>query len=80
MSRQQKFLSRLRTIPNDVKFDELINFLKAIGFKVHSGGKGSHFTVSYEDFRFTIPRHKNIGEVYIEKLIEEIDLREISIK
>lgn len=80
MSQRGKYYKKLQSIPNDVRFDKLITFLKAIGFEITSGGKGSHFIAKYRDFTLAIPYGKNVKEKYIKELVNAIDLYNIEIE
>lgn len=72
MSKIRKFYERLcsKPTPVDIKLEELISFLKNIGFKIKSGGK--HLIVNYEDFVFPIPRDRNVKKGYILEIAKKI--------
>ena len=80
MSKRKKFYERLKTIPNDIKFDELKNFLQAHGFIVDEKGGGSHIFFKYEETKIPIPKHGIVKRCYIEKVIEIIELYGIEIR
>lgn len=79
MSKRKKFYERLKTIPNDIQFVELENFLKAQGFDIKSGN-GSHMKFIYNEIMYVIPNHGLVEECYIQKVVQIIEENDIKIR
>ena len=78
MSKWDKLLSRIKTLSNDIRFEELKKILESYGYKMHSPkGGSSHFTfrkIGCESI--TIPKQKPIKKVYVELVREIVEQEE----
>ena len=74
MSKWDKLINRILSIPNDVRFEELRNILESYGYTMHNNG-GSHYIFKKAgEYPITIPKHNPIKKVYVKmvrKVIEE---------
>ena len=70
MSKWEKLLSRLLSLDNDMRFDELRKVLESYGYTMHIPGSGSsHYTFRKPGKNpITIPKHEPIKKVYVEKV------------
>jgi len=76
MSKWEKLLSRISSLPNDMRFSELQKILESYGYTMYSPKSGSsHFTFRKQGKNpITIPRHEPIKKVYVQmvkKVVEE---------
>lgn len=76
MSKWNKLLNKIKTMNQNVRFDELKEILESYGYTMHSPGSGSsHFTFRKNgSFPITIPKNEPIKKVYVEMvrhIIEE---------
>lgn len=77
MSQWDKLLARLKTIPNDMRYEEVRKILEGMGYKGDESGGGSH--VIYRKSKcepISIPKHDPIKRAYIQivkKAMEEIE-------
>lgn len=73
MSKWDKLLQRIRSLFNDLRFEEVRKILEAYGYTMKgSSGGSSHFTFRKPGCApITIPKHEPIKTVYI-KMIREI--------
>lgn len=78
MSQWDKLLDRVRRLSPDLRFEEFKKILESYGY-VMSAPKGgsSHFTFRKAGYPpITIPKHKPIKKVYIEKVREVVEREE----
>lgn len=78
MSQWDKLLSKLKEMPNEMRFEELAKILEKYGYiyKETKGGS-SHCTFRKKGKNpITIPRHGKISKVYIEKVKEIVEQEE----
>lgn len=78
MSQWDKLLDRVRRLSPDLQFEELKKILESYGY-VMSAPKGgsSHYTFRKAGYPpITIPKHKPIKKVYIEKVREVVEREE----
>lgn len=73
MSKWDKLLLRIKTLSNDIRFEELQKILESYGYKMYAPrGGSSHFTFRKSGCAtITIPKQKPIKKVYVE-LVKEI--------
>lgn len=78
MSKWDKLLARIKTLSNDIRFEELRKILESYGYKMNSPKNGSsHFTFRKQGCAsITIPKHKPIKKVYIELVREIVEQEE----
>lgn len=78
MSKWDKLLARIKTLSNDIRFEELKKILESYGYKMHSPKKGSsHFIFRKQGcVSITIPKQKPIKKVYIELVREIVEQEE----
>lgn len=75
MTKLEKLLKRIMSVPGDVTFEELEKVLLLYGYEESSPGSGS----SHRTFRkqnhppITIPKHKPIKKVYVRMAKEIIE-------
>lgn len=76
MTQWDKLIERIKSLSDDVRFDELQKILESYGYKMKAPKHGS----SHHTFRkagkpaVTIPRHKSIKKVYVamvNRIVEE---------
>ena len=78
MSQWDKLLDKVRRLSPDLRFEELKKILESYGY-VMSAPKGgsSHYTFRKAGYPpITIPKHKPIKKVYIEKVREVVEREE----
>lgn len=75
MSQWDKLLSRILSISNDLRFDELRKVLEYYGYKMGNPNKGSsHYTFRKSGNNpITIPKKTTIKKIYVEKVKEVIE-------
>ena len=68
MSKWDKLIERICTLPKDVRFDELRKVLESYGYVMNAPkGGSSHYTFRKAGTQpITIPKHEPIKKVYIE--------------
>ncbi|MBQ8280258.1 MAG: toxin HicA [Roseburia sp.] len=78
MSKWDKLLARIKTLSNDIRFEELKKILESYGYKMYSPKSGSsHFTFRKQGCAsITIPKQKPIKKVYIELVREIVEQEE----
>ena len=65
MSKFEKQLNKLMSVPNDMRYEELKSILIKFGFHGYESGS-SHITFRKKGYpNITIPRHGDIKKVYI---------------
>lgn len=71
MSNRDKLVDKLKTNPNDVRFETLQSLLLYFGFiERQPKGGSSHFTYTYKNYIITIPKHKPVNKIYVKKVLE----------
>lgn len=77
MSKWEKLIRRLLSIPADARFDELRKVLEAYGYVMSSpNGGSSHFTFRKQGKPpITIPAHEPIKKIYVE-MVRDVVLEE----
>ena len=67
MSKWDKLLERIRSMPNDLRFHEVRRVLESFGYTVKAPrGGSSHYTFRKPGCPpFTIPKHEPIKKVYV---------------
>lgn len=72
MTKRQKLLDRLNTLPNDFTFNELEVILKQYGFIKVKTNAGSHFKWrnSEKNILYAAPRKNPIKKIYLKQLLE----------
>ena len=75
MSRWEKLLERLYTLPTDMRFGELQKILRACGYdeSVPHGGSSHHTFRKQGRMPITIPVHGKIKRVYVELVKEAVE-------
>lgn len=75
MSSWEKLLSRILSLSNDLRFDELKKVLEEYGYEMKSPrGGGSHCTFRKAGcMPITIPKHEPIKKVYVEMVKEIVE-------
>lgn len=81
MSKWDKLLSRVLSLPNDMRFDELRKVLESYGYTMNAPKSGSsHYTFRKQGKNpITIPKHEPIKKVYVNmvrEVVEEESLHE----
>ena len=73
MSSWEKLLSRILSLSNDLRFDELRKVLEEYGYEMRAPRSGSsHYTFRKAGcMPITIPKHEPVKRVYVE-LVKEI--------
>lgn len=68
MSKWEKLLARICTLPKDVRFDELRRVLEGCGYTMYAPrGGSSHFTFRKPGCApVTVPKHEPIKRAYVE--------------
>lgn len=84
MTRKDKLIERLLTVPKDLTFDELVKIFKQFGFETGNKGKtsGSRIEFYHKELRVKYyahkPHPKNIVKPYVIKqvieFLENLDL------
>lgn len=80
MSKWDKLLEKIRTLSNDLRFEELQKVLEYYGYEMKlSKGGSSHYVFRKKGCSpITIPKHKPIKKVYIELVREVVEKEEQS--
>ena len=78
MSKWDKLLARIKTLSNDIRFEELKKILESYGYKMNSPkGGSSHFIFRKKGCAsITIPKQKPIKKVYVELVREIVEKEE----
>ena len=68
MSKWDKLISRIMSLDNDMRFEELRRVLESYGYTMRTPGSGSsHCTFRKEGKNpITIPKHEPIKKIYVE--------------
>lgn len=75
MSSWDKLLERIKSLSNDLRFDELRKVLEAYGYTVHQPrGGSSHYTFRKKGCApITVPRHEPIKRTYVMMVREVVE-------
>ena len=75
MSSWEKLLSRILTLSNDLRYEELKRVLEEYGYTVKQPKSGgSHYTFRKPGcMPITIPKHEPIKKVYVEMVKEVVE-------
>ena len=75
MSSWEKLLTRILTLSNDLRYEELKRVLEEYGYTVKQPKSGgSHFTFRKPGcMPITIPKHEPIKKVYVEMVKEVVE-------
>lgn len=80
MSKKDKLIERLRTVPKDFTYEELVSLLKYLGFEEVKSGKTSGSAVKFKNYKTNRiiylhkPHPSNIVKKYILiYVIEELE-------
>ena len=75
MSSWDKLLSRILSLSNDLRFDELRKVLEEYGYEMKTPrGGSSHYTFRKAGcMPITIPKHEPIKKVYVEMVKEIVE-------
>lgn len=75
MSSWDKLLERIKSLSNDMRFDELRRVLEAYGYTVHQPrGGSSHYTFRKKGCApIAVPRHEPIKRTYVMMVREEVE-------
>ena len=78
MSRFEKLLQKIRSLDNNMRFEELRKVLESYGYEMkESSGGSSHATFRKEGkMPITIPRHGPVKKVYILLVKEAVESEE----
>lgn len=76
MSKHEKLLQKMRNNPRDWDIHDLINIANRYGFTFRQPGT-SHVTFSNGIQRLTVPSHKPIKPIYVQKFITMIETQEV---
>ncbi len=80
MSKWGKLLTRICTLPKDLRFDELRKVLEGYGYEVKIPKSGSsHYTFRKAGCQpITIPKHEPIKKVYVEMVRQIVESEAIN--
>lgn len=75
MANLDKLLARVRSVPTDMRFDELRRVLEAYGYKMTSPhGGGSHYTFRKAGHDpITVPKHRPIKQIYVKMVKDALE-------
>lgn len=75
MSKWEKLLTRILSLSNDLRFEELRKVLESYGYVMKAPRSGSsHYTFRKVKCQpITIPKHEPIKKVYVEKVKEVVE-------
>lgn len=78
MSQWEKLLENLKSLSADLRFEDLRKILEKYGYEMHAPRSGSsHYTFRKSGCQpVTIPKHKPIKKVYVEKVREIVEREE----
>ena len=76
MSKKEKLLERLGTLPNDFRFDELETLLNQFGFAQVKTNAGSHFKWKNQEknILYAAPRKNPMKRIYLKQLLEILEI------
>ena len=80
MSKWDKLLTRVCTLPKDLRFDELRKVLEGYGYEMKIPKSGSsHYTFRKAGCQpITIPKHEPIKKVYVEMVKQIVESEAIN--
>lgn len=75
MTKWDKLLKRIRSLSNDLRFDELRRVLESYGYELFVPKRGgSHYTFRKRGCNpITIPKHEPIKRVYVEMVRQVVE-------
>ncbi|MCI9079064.1 MAG: addiction module toxin, HicA family [Lachnospiraceae bacterium] len=75
MSKWNKLLKKISSLPKDMRFNELRKVLESFGYEMHQPKNGSsHCTFRKDGCRpITIPKHEPIKKIYVEMVKDVIE-------
>lgn len=78
MSKWEKLIARLNSLPNDMRFQELVIILESYGYTMKQPHKGSSHYVFRKPGKppITVPKHEPMKRVYVEMVREAIEREE----
>ncbi len=78
MSKWEKLIRRIQSLPKDVRFEELQKILETYGYEMQGAGSGSsHFTFRKKGCApITIPKKDPIKRAYVEQVRDVIESEE----
>lgn len=78
MSKWDKLLTRICSLSNNLRFDELRKVLESFGYKMNAPrGGSSHYTFRKSGCQpITIPKHEPIKKVYVEMVKQIVESEE----
>lgn len=76
MSKKDKLLERLQSLPSDFRFEELQTLLQQLGFTQIKTNAGSHFKWKNmeKNILYAAPRKNPMKIIYLKQLIEIIEI------
>ena len=78
MTKLDKLINKILTVPKDMRFDELKKVLEKYGYKLEQPrGGSSHYTFRKDGCEpITIPKHNPVKRVYVELVKEVVEEKE----
>lgn len=79
MAKIIKLVSRILATRRSIEFECIDRILLFFGFKRRQPrGGSSHFVYKHEEYKelLTIPKHKPLKNIYVQKVIDLLDLEE----
>lgn len=75
MSRWDKLLSRILSLPKDMRFDELKKVLESYGYEMNAPRSGgSHYAFRKPGRNpITIPKHEPVKKIYVDMVREVVE-------
>jgi len=74
MSKKEKRIRKLVSLPTDMRFEEVDLILTDHNFELDNV-RGSHFIYVNEDQQITFPKHKNkVTKYYLKMIVNKLDL------
>lgn len=74
MSKREKLIQKLKSNPNNVRFETIQELLLYFGFKQYQPSSGSsHYTFVYNTTIITIPKHKPLKSIYGKRVLEILE-------
>jgi hypothetical protein len=72
--RAQRLYDQVRKHRKNCRFDDIYHLLLALGFTARKPRSGSsHWTFTRGSLRITVPEHRPVGTVYVDRLIAMIE-------
>ena len=74
MSKREKLIQKLKSNPDNVRFETIQELLLYFGFKQRQPSSGSsHYTFVYNSTIITIPKHKPLKRIYVKRVLEILE-------